>query len=397
MKKLLTVAAVAVTGAGHAAPVFTTDAGGGVTTDVFDISQGAAVIRTTQVLPFGGEDIREAFGGNGGVEGGNVMFEDGHATGYVDTVWWQTGGVVNLNSVQLRFSQDGGDPNRSPAAYTLFASQDGINYSAISSGIVPLVGGPGTAMTNAPLLITDSALAGTTVNVRGFKLEITRNTGSGPRFVEIDGFGTAGNLVTTYLDPLVFNATSNTAYTGQGADDDGPGAASGFASSPSVAGGIDDIEAAFGNNNGPVEPASFIFADGGTPDNGNGVFGDGGEAVDFISWHTATPLSLAGFKIGLTGDGGGNPFRDTELVRFLVEGNQVDLFDNNGFDGDVTRLFSGGAVVGDDFRIEFTRTTAGGARIFEIDAILGPTPVPEPTAAAFLLMGTAASLRRRRS
>jgi len=84
----------------------------------------------------------------------------------------------------------------------------------------------------------------------------------------------------------------------------------------------------------------------------------------------------------------------TELVRFLVEGVQVDLFDNNALAGDLTRLFAGGAVAGDDFRIEFTRATAGGARIFELDAILGV--VPEPSSALLGMLGSAMLLRRRR-
>ena len=78
--------------------------------------------------------------------------------------------------------------------------------------------------------------------------------------------------------------------------------------------------------------------------------------------------TLAGFRIGLSGDGADSN-RDTELVRFLVGGIEVDLFDNNGFDGTVTRIFSEGAIVGDDFRIEFTRRAGTGPRVLQIDAI----------------------------
>ncbi len=379
----------------QAAPTFSSDSGGGVTTDLFDISQGARVIQTTGVLPFGGEDIREAFGGNGGVEGGNVIFQDGPGIGSVDVVEWQTANWVNISGVEIRFSQDGASPNRGTAAYNLLATQDGVNYTSISSGAVPLTGGPGSSMVNPALLITDPA-PGAAASVRGFRLEVTRNSAAGPRFVEIDGTGIVTTQVANYLDRLVFNSNTNAAYTGQAGDDEAPGSATGFLSSPSVAGNADDVTEAFGNSNGPIEPGNFIFADGGTPDNGNSILGDGGEYVDFISWSTTAPVTLAGFKMGLTGDGGGNPFRDTELVRFLVEGVQVDLFDNNGFDGDVTRLFPGGAVVGDDFRIEFTRTTSGGARIFEIDGILGVVPVPEPSSALLGIAGLVAVLRRRR-
>ncbi len=379
----------------QAAPTFSTDVGGGVTTDLFDISQGAQVIQTTNVLQFGGEDIREAFGGSGGIEGGNVIFEDGPGLGSIDTVLWQTAQTINLTSVELRFSQDGASPNRGTAAYNLFSTQDGINYTSVSSGAVPLVGGPGTSMVNNALLISDAALGAGTTAVRGFKLEITRNSGAGPRFVEIDGMGSITTQTANYHDRLAFNSITNGAYMGQAGNDEAPGSATNFSTSPSIGGNTDDVREAFGKTGGPIEPGTFIFDDGGTADNGNTIFGDGGEFVDFIAWQSTTPLTLAGFKLSLTGDGGGNPFRDTELVRFLVEGTQVDLFDNNGFDGDVTRLFAGGAVVGDDFRIEFTRTTTGGARLLEIDAILGV--VPEPSSMMLGLVGGLVLFRRRRA
>ena len=357
------------------APTYQTDAGGGVTTDLFDTAQGTNVIQTTPVLPFGGESIREAFGAVAGVESGNVMFADGAPVGTTDTVFWQTAGFVNLSSIELRFAQDGLDPNRSTAAYTLSTSSDGINFTPVSTGAVPLVGGPGTAMVNAPLLIRDAALFGPVIGVRGFRLDIVRNSTSGPRLVEADGFGTAGVQTTNYFDPLAFNAASNTHYTGQGGDDQSPGMAVNFSSTPTVIGGTDDVEGAFGNNNGPIEPDDVIFAAGGTPDNGNALFGDGGEFVDFIAWDTTAPITLAGFRISLSGDQVSS-FRDTELIRFLVEGVEVDLFDNNGADSTVERLFAGGPVTGNHFRIEFTRTTTDGPRISEIDAILGVIPPP---------------------
>ena len=82
-------------------------------------------------------------------------------------------------------------------------------------------------------------------------------------------------------------------------------------------------------------------------------------------------VSLAGFRLALSGDGA-LPNRDTELVRFLVNGIEVDFFDNNGADGTFTRMFVDGAFVGSTFRIEMTRTTGSGGRIFQIDAVTGP-------------------------
>lgn len=372
--RLPAVALAAVVAAAAAAPVFTTGGGEGATSDLFDVAQGVRVISSSpQNSCCGNSDPRQILGlaaAGTWVEPGHAIFQDGGAVGAVDFLEWQTAAPVNLSSIALRLSQDGpGNASRGAGSFKLFASADGVNFSQISGGSIPLSGG---ANANAPLLITDSALTGTTANVRAFRLELTRLTSAGPRVVELDASGTAGTVTGTFLDRLAFNAATNT-LTGRGAaanDDEGPGLATNFTASSRVL-GADTVEDAFGNKNGAVEPEDFIFGDGGVPDNGNLVLGDGGETVDFIAWRTTQPISLAGFRIALSGDGADSN-RDTELVRFLVGGIEVDLFDNNGFDGTVTRMFAEGAIVGDDFRIECTRRAATGPRIFQIDAITGP-------------------------
>jgi hypothetical protein len=167
----------------------------------------------------------------------------------------------------------------------------------------------------------------------------------------------AANVVDTNL----FNAVSN------GGNDDSAGWSFNFSSSTKITG--DTIEDAFGNKDGGVEATSFIFANGFTIDNGNAIMGDGGERVDYIQWQTTLPVALAGFRFEGAGDGGGTN-RGTELVRFLVEGVEVDLFDNNYGSVAVDRLFAGGVVTGSTFRIELTRTASSGPRIKEIDAIV---------------------------
>src|SRR5687767_14368992 len=78
----------------RAAPVYSTDFGGGVTTDVFDISQGARVIHSTNQHNGAGEsDVRQIFGlpaSGAWVEPGNAIFADGPGAGFVDVVEWQT-------------------------------------------------------------------------------------------------------------------------------------------------------------------------------------------------------------------------------------------------------------------------------------------------------------------
>ncbi|MBP7951093.1 MAG: PEP-CTERM sorting domain-containing protein [Verrucomicrobiales bacterium] len=382
-------------GALQAAPTYSTDFNPGSTTDRFDLSQGVQVIDASPILGFGGESLGEAFGGSGGIENGNVILSDGPPLGTVDRFDWQTPGWVNVSGIEIRLAQDGAAAFRGANAYTLYTTQDGLNFSTVSSGSIPLTGGPGSPMVNSPLLISDLALAGSVTNVRGFRLEITRNSAGGTRVIEIDDIAsTPGVQTMNYHDKVAFNAATNSLVTTGAPLDEGPGLGFNYSVSSAVAGGTDTVVDAFGNKDGAVEPESFIFGDGGTADNGNLVLGDGGETVDFIQWQSSAPLTLAGFKINLAGDGGGNPDRDTELVRFLVEGTEVDLFDNNGFDGEVARLFSGGAVTGDDFRLEFSRRTGQGGRVFEIDAILGM--IPEPGSAALVALAGVMLLRRRR-
>ena len=386
---LAAAAAFAAGVAAHAAPTFTLDANPeGVTTDLWDLAQGSQVIFSSPQHN-GGSDPRSAFGfttTSGWGEPMHALWQDGTA-GTTDFLEWQTLQPIDLSAIALHLADDGINNFRSASDFKLYTSQDGMNFSLVSTGVIPA---DANGYLSKPLLITDSALVGTVNAVRSFRLEMTRATGGGTRVVELDATGTAAAPVTTFLDRLAFNAATNS-LTGRGAarDDEGPGLAGSFVVSSAVGG--DTVQDAFGNNDGAIEPEDFIFGDGGTADNGDGIIGNGGETVDSIVWHTSAPLTLAGFRISLAGDGS-SPDRDTELVRFLVGGQEVDLFDNNGFDGEVTRLFAS-AVTGNDFEIQFTKTTLSGGRIFEIDAITGT--VPEPSAAALLLLGGALLARRR--
>ena len=356
----------------RAAPVFSTQGGAGVVTDVFDVGQGTRVIASTpQHNAAGNSDPRSAFGLGQNppwVEPGNAMFADGAATGTVDAIEWQTSGPIRLDRIELRLAQDGAaSAQRAAREFTLSASSDGIQFHVISGGPIPSGTGGKCQRAVADHRRVSAGLPWTTCARSGSNS--TRATTSGPRVIEVDGFGSPVEWSGTFLDRLAFNAATNS-LTGRGAaarDDEGPGLATGFTSSSRV-NGNDTIQDAFGNKNGAVEPESFIFGDGGTRDNGDQIIGNGGETVDFITWRTTQAITVAGYQVRLSGDGGSSQ-RDTELVRFLVEGEVVDAFDNDGFDGTRTRQLPDGAVTGDDFRIEFTRTSSAGGRIFDVDAI----------------------------
>lgn len=363
-------------GAVVAGAVFMTAPGEGATNDWFDVSQGAQVIFSTPQHNSccGNSDPRMALGFGAlppWIEPGHAIFADGPGPGSVDQLEWQTAGPVNLARIRIWLAQDGaGNPYRGASAFRLLGSPDGMTFSQLSGGPIPLTGGANVSM---PLLISDSALSGITTNLRAFRLELTRLSNGGPRLIEIDGFGTAGGPAGELLDRLAFNAASNQ-LTGRGdaaLDDEGPGLATGFAAS-SRRNGTDTIEDAFGQANGSAEPGTFSFGDAGVPDNGNLVLGDGGETVDSIDWVTLAPVALAGYQ--LDWGGGAGPPRGAKLVRFVIDGVARDFFDNNGVAGAVLRRLSNGPVTGERFRLELTRSSANGPCIVEIDALIGPPP-----------------------
>jgi cysteine-rich repeat protein len=177
----------------------------------------------------------------------------------------------------------------------------------------------------------------------------------------------AGDLPTPVVHPLLWNAATN-----QPGTDEAPGLGTSFTASSSVF-DSDAPEDAFGNQDGPTEPDTFIFGDTGTVDDGNATLGDGGETVDFLEWQTTSSTTVLGYELVLTQL---DPFgRETELVRFLVDGVERDFFDNDSATGidnstinHVLRPF-GQFVTGSTFRIEVTRGSALGPRITEINAL----------------------------
>lgn len=168
------------------------------------------------------------------------------------------------------------------------------------------------------------------------------------------------------IDTTLFNATTNSG------GDEAPGLGTGFSVSSSV-GGTDDPQGAFGNNDGPIEPSTFIFGDGGTTDNGNGTMGDGGETVDTISWSTTSPVLITGYRFDISGDGGGAS-RGTDLVRFNSAGEADDFWDANFSSGATNRTFAIPQIAS-SFSINTTRSSTAGPRINEIDAIV-PDSLP---------------------
>jgi hypothetical protein len=177
-----------------AAPVVTGGGQGGVTTDLFDISQGATIVSNSAMLGCcGGSFPQNALGGSGGVEGPNTLFSDGPPAGTVEFINFQLPQPIVLTNYTATLADDSdnpaniGDPNRGSTAFRLYTSPDAaftslqlVSEAALTPGYINAYG------TNA-ILIND-----TLTNVTGqfFRLEMVRATQGGPRIRELDGFGT---------------------------------------------------------------------------------------------------------------------------------------------------------------------------------------------------------------
>jgi hypothetical protein len=157
--------------------------------DVFDIHQGARVLRTSG-LRFS-SDGSEMFGGSGGEEPGTTLFGDNFPEGFVHFIEWQTAAPVLLNSINLYASGD--DPvfnyEREFTEFTLKARlRTNENFVTVYS-----------FRPNHPYLFLDAAsraiLSASFSPVEGlyFRAEfVQRNSGRGydaPRVIELDGFG----------------------------------------------------------------------------------------------------------------------------------------------------------------------------------------------------------------
>ena len=247
----------------------------------------------------------------------------------------------------------------------LFGSIDGIAYTLLSDT------GEGLLPTDRDLSVMDFAFGMTAGSLQFFQLELEQALPSaGPRVMEFDGFG---ELVSpdTMIDPVLFNGALNDPSAGE----EEPGLVTEIFTSP-LNPGFSAADA-FGARDGDAsEKGACIFADFGVGDSGNGVPGDGGETVDFIEWTTVEEVDLAGYSVILAGSvepegPDSTPPRATELVLFYVDGEEADLWDNDAGRGRVNRIFPEGALSGDTFRIEVTRSSGDhGPRIVEIDAMV---------------------------
>ena len=181
------------TGAGLGAPIVTSGFGDGVTTDIFDTSQGASVLGSSVTLACcGGSQPQNSFGGSFGVEPPHTLFADGPEPGSIDFINFQTATLIDLTGYDAILADDSddpgnpGNPNRGSSSFSLFSSPDStfttlnlVSTTTLPSSYISNYG------TNA-ILISDTFAP---VQAQFFRIEITRTTAGGPRIREIDGVG----------------------------------------------------------------------------------------------------------------------------------------------------------------------------------------------------------------
>lgn len=164
----------------------------GLTTDLFDVAQGASVTAATDPKFVGGvaSDPSAALGATTGfVEPTHAIFtDDGGQAGDVDFLRFRTGGPIDLLAFDLYLHDDSGATpfgDRGATSITLLAGSDPGLLSVVSSGTLDE---NYQVSYGSDWIRVSDLLAGVT-GVQFFELRLTRTTGFGTRIVEFDGFG----------------------------------------------------------------------------------------------------------------------------------------------------------------------------------------------------------------
>jgi hypothetical protein len=186
--------------------VFLQGANAEITTDLWDLSQGATVISSSPVQSGSNySDVRNMFGGDFGYpEIFNTVYADYLPAGTLHWVEWQAASPVNLQSFQLDMAHDAPprDANyRGVETFRLFYRDDSNNLVKLFEISPANPYGDTVAPPNATVTTNESGnllvLCVNTggVNAQSFRAEFVQYgdiavNASGPRVRELDGFET---------------------------------------------------------------------------------------------------------------------------------------------------------------------------------------------------------------
>jgi MYXO-CTERM domain-containing protein len=168
----------------------------GVTTDLFDLSQGCKVLSSSPMY-VGSLGLAESiFGGPAGFynDEGNALFADGGAAGTPFFVLFELPKPVMLQSIRLELSQDGSVSRRGTAAYTLEGLSSPTSQSRVLS-TASLASNYQDAYGRSNITVSDT-LSDPFIG-RFFRLTVLQQVDYfAPRVKELDGFGLFDPLAT---------------------------------------------------------------------------------------------------------------------------------------------------------------------------------------------------------
>lgn len=155
-------------------------------TDLFDVSNGSAVISNSEVQSW--TDPRSAFGfiRGSGIEPGNVYFSESKPVGSIDFITIQTSQVITVSEVSM-FTYDDTYPGgagavRGMSTFSIYSSMDGVAFRHIGVYGIDMNYTTTYGASGIQLQIKFHP-----VRAKYFRFETARSSIFGQRIVEIDG------------------------------------------------------------------------------------------------------------------------------------------------------------------------------------------------------------------
>jgi hypothetical protein len=351
----------------------------GVSTDVWDVSSGTTVTRSSSpAIHFSGKPFRpEALLGGTpagfGEEVGSFTFADGRSAGVVHFVEWKTATPVKLSSLKVYAAGDGPVFNNQREFNRVViraktAGSTEFNTVLTDSSVTH----PYTFVDAANYVVVNQAIPD--VVAQEFRAEFVDrglNSFSGPRVLEIDGFGEKVEEPHIGSRTDLWDSSRGTVVTAASEMDQ------------YFDGRLYNPLNIFGTNSPGflLEPGSVVFADG-KPQG----------FAHFVEWKTAAPVTVKSFRLYAAGDGP-TYANQREFAEFNLYAKSVGsgVFDRLIYRYSANRPYNFlkfsdvllteaniDPVTAQEFRAEFIasgKPALNGPRILELDAFAEELPL----------------------